>query len=197
MLPNEEGAGIMNVLVSREKIIGASKLQLVTGDITAQDTEAVVNAANSMLAPGGGVAGAIHRAAGPLLWKECSTLGGCPTGEARISKGYNLPNKYVIHTVGPVFSNSGEDPVLLRSCYMSSLKLADEHDVRTIAFPALSTGIFGYPVREAARVALRTIREYLEGETSLEIVRMVLYDRASFDMHAEVLDAMEKEGGEV
>lgn len=178
----------------REIFIGNSDLQFVVGDITAQDTEAVVNAANSRLAPGGGVAGAIHKAAGVSLWEECAGLGGCRTGEAKITKGYNLPNTYVIHTVGPVYSGSEEDPVLLRSCYLNSLKLADEHHIKSIAFPALSTGIFGYPVREAARIAIMAFRDYLSGDTGIRLVRMVLYDRASYDAHIDALEQLEKIG---
>ncbi|HEY9160022.1 MAG TPA: O-acetyl-ADP-ribose deacetylase [Desulfomonilia bacterium] len=170
-----------------EYIPGGRKIELVKGDITAQDTEAVVNAANNQLAPGGGVAGAIHRAAGPELWKECSKLGGCPTGEARISKGYNLPNRYVIHTVGPVYRNSPDDPLLLASCYRSSLELAERNGIKTISFPALSTGIFGYPAGDAAKVALSTIIDYLKKSTVITLVRMVLYDEASLRVHEEVL----------
>ncbi|HQJ10188.1 MAG TPA: macro domain-containing protein [Deltaproteobacteria bacterium] len=180
----------------REVSIGRSKLQFVVGDITAQDTEAVVNAANERLAPGGGVAGAIHRAAGPGLWEECSTLGGCRTGEARITKGYDLPNRFVIHTVGPVYSGSDRDPVLLRSCYLDSLKTADRNGVESISFPALSTGIFGYPVRDAARVAIMAIRDYLMGETNIKLVRMVLYDTASYEEHLRALEELEA-GGEI
>jgi O-acetyl-ADP-ribose deacetylase (regulator of RNase III) len=174
----------------KEIVIGKSKLQFVVGDITAQDTEAVVNAANKQLAPGGGVAGAIHRAAGPGLWEECKTLGGCETGEARISGGHDLPNKYVIHTVGPVYKGTKDDPVLLRSCYLNSLKLADKHGIRSVSFPALSTGIFGYPVDKAAYVAIKAIQEYLEGKTGIELVRMVLYDDASYREHLRSLDAV-------
>jgi O-acetyl-ADP-ribose deacetylase len=170
-----------------EYIGNGRKLELVTGDITAQNTEAVVNAANTQLAPGGGVAGAIHRAAGPGLWEECSGLGGCPTGEARISKGYNLPNRYVIHTVGPVYRASPDDPVLLASCYRSSLELAEKYDIRSISFPALSTGIFGYPLRDAAKVALCTIIDYLKTSSVITLVRMVLYDEASLRIHETVL----------
>lgn len=175
----------------KEVMVGKSVFQVVVGDITKQDTEAVVNAANSQLAPGGGVAGAIHRAAGPELWEECSQLGGCATGEAKISKGYQLPNKYVIHTVGPVYRGRKEDAVLLRSCYLNSLKLADMHAIQSIAFPALSTGIFGYPVGEAAQVAFDAILEYLKGETHIEIVRMVLYDEAAYQIHIDYLDQWE------
>ncbi len=172
----------------KEIIIDGVKLQFVIGDITAQDTEAVVNAANSQLAPGGGVAGAIHAAAGPGLWQECAKLGGCPTGAARISGGHKLPNRYVIHTVGPVYSGSARDPELLASCYLESLKLADANGVRSIAFPALSTGIFGYPVREAAMVAIRAFCDYLRGDTAIETLRMVLYDQRSYEQHCAALE---------
>lgn len=174
-----------------EIMIGQTKLQFVVGDITRQDTEAVVNAANSQLAPGGGVAGAIHRAAGPKLWEECATLGGCRTGEAKLSKGYNLPNAYVIHTVGPVYGGRKEDPELLRSCYLKSLGLADRHKIKSIAFPALSTGIFGYPLAEAAQVAIDAFREYLSGQTGIALVRMVLYDQGAYQAH---LDYLKKTG---
>lgn len=167
--------------------LGGKVLELVQGDITAQDTDAVVNAANTQLAPGGGVAGAIHRAAGPGLWEECSRLGGCPTGEARISSGHNLPNRYVIHTVGPVYRALPEDPVLLSSCYRKSLELAGENGIKTISFPALSAGIFGYPAKDAAEVALTTIIDYLKSSTAIELVRMVLYDDAALKVHEEIL----------
>lgn len=174
--------------------IGSSRLQFVVGDITAQDTDAVVNAANSALAPGGGVAGAIHRAAGKGLWEECATLGGCGTGEARITSGHRLPNRYVIHTVGPVYRGSADDPVLLRSCYLSSLELADEHGIKSVAFPALSTGIFGYPLSEAARVAILAFRDYLSGDTGIELVRMVLYDQKALEAHVAAHRALVDEG---
>ncbi len=172
----------------KEITVNKSRIQLVVGDITAQDTDAVVNAANSRLAPGGGVAGAIHRAAGSGLWEECGKLGGCRTGEAKISGGHKLPNKYVIHTVGPVYQGTGDDPVLLRSCYSSSLRLADENGIRSISFPALSTGIFGYPMDKAAAVAIRAIKEYLEGQTGIVLVRMVLYDDASYREHVKAIE---------
>lgn len=174
----------------KEIPIHRSRLQFVVGDITAQDTEAVVNAANKQLAPGGGVAGAIHRAAGPGLWEECRKLGGCETGEAKISGGHDLPNRYVIHTVGPVYSGSRDDAALLRSCYVNSLKLADSKGIRSISFPALSTGIFGYPVDKAAHVAIKAIMEHLQGDTGIETVRMVLYDEASLKEHLRALDAI-------
>ncbi|HPW69348.1 MAG TPA: macro domain-containing protein [Deltaproteobacteria bacterium] len=178
----------------KELRIKKTRLQFAVGDITAQDTDAVVNAANSRLAPGGGVAGAIHRAAGEGLWEECSKLGGCRTGEAKITGGHGLPNRYVIHTVGPVYSGSLDDPKLLRSCYFNSLKVADEYGVKSIAFPALSTGIFGYPVREAARTAILALKDYLLGDTGIELVRMVLYDRKSYEAHVEVLETLERDG---
>ncbi|MEA2102614.1 MAG: macro domain-containing protein [Thermodesulfobacteriota bacterium] len=168
--------------------IGQSRLELVVGDITMQDTQAVVNAANTRLAPGGGVAGAIHAAAGPMLWNECSALGGCETGQAKISKGYNLPNPYVIHTVGPVYSGSGNDSILLRYCYVNSLMLADQHSIRSIAFPALSTGIFGYPADDAAKVAIEAIAGHLKGDTGIDLVRMVLYDERSYTIHLNILE---------
>ncbi|KXB09593.1 hypothetical protein AKJ46_00150 [candidate division MSBL1 archaeon SCGC-AAA833K04] len=164
-----------------------STLELTQGDITKQDTEAIVNAANKRLAPGGGVAGAIHRAAGPKLWEECKELGGCETGEAKISKGYELPARHVIHTIGPVYSGSKEDPKLLASSYENSLRVAEENGVESISFPALSTGAFGYPTKEAAPIALKTIRDYLEGGSEIELVRLVLYTEKDLKIHEEAL----------
>jgi O-acetyl-ADP-ribose deacetylase (regulator of RNase III) len=178
----------------REIRIGGSRLQFMVGDITAQDTDAVVNAANSRLAPGGGVAGAIHRAAGPGLWDECARLGGCGTGEAKITGAYNLPNTFVIHTVGPVYSGSDEDPALLRSCYINSLEAAEANGVKSVSFPALSTGIFGYPLKEAAMIAITAIRDHLSGNSGIELVRMVLYDKAGYDAHIEALEALSVNG---
>lgn len=174
-----------------EKKIGDSRLELIEGDITTQDTEAVVNAANKRLAPGGGVAGAIHSAAGPKLWEECKELGECETGEAKITDGYELPASYVIHTVGPVYGGSSEDPKLLASCYRNSLELAEENKIESISFPALSTGVFGYPVKEAAEVALTTIRDFLQGGTKINLVRFVLYDSSTLETHEEVLRSLD------
>lgn len=167
-------------------VIGQTTLELVRGDITKQDTVAIVNAANKQLAPGGGVAGAIHRAAGPSLWEECKKLGGCETGEARLTSGYRLRAKYVIHTVGPVYSGTPKDAEYLRICYRNSLRLADENKITSVSFPAISTGAFGYPVGEAAEVALSTVKDYLEGETNLELVRFVLYSQSAYDAYREL-----------
>lgn len=174
-----------------EKKIGNSRLELVEGDITTQDTEAVVNAANKRLAPGGGVAGAIHRAAGSELWEECKKLDGCETGKAKITGGYKLPASYIIHTVGPVYSGSPEDPKLLASCYRNSLKLAEENDIKNISFPALSTGAFGYPMDDAAEVALKTVADFLKNETEIELVRFALYDSNALETHEKVLKSLD------
>ena len=168
--------------------IGSSQLELLKGDISQQNTTAVVNAANKRLAPGGGVAGVIHRTAGSELWEECKKLGGCNTGEAKISKAYNLPNKFVIHTVGPVYSGSKTDAELLKNAYLNSLKLADENGIKSISFPAISTGAFGYPLKEATEIGLKTIIGYLKEVTKIELVRIVLYDDISFNTHKNILE---------
>ena len=151
------------------------RIEVRQADITRLEADAVVNAANSSLLGGGGVDGAIHRAAGPALLEECRTLGGCPTGEARITKGYNLPAKFVIHTVGPVYSGKPEDADLLAGCYRNSLELAANHQVRTIAFPAISCGVYGYPVEDACRVAVDTTVDFLKTDDSIEKVFFVLF----------------------
>jgi O-acetyl-ADP-ribose deacetylase (regulator of RNase III) len=139
-------------------VIKHTLLEVVIGDITEQTTEVVVNAANKYLAPGGGVAGAIHRAVGPGLWAECQLLGGCQTGKAKLTSGHNLNAKFIIHTVGPMYTGSPDDSEKLRSCYRISLNLADRREIKSIAFPAINTGAFGYPIEHAARISLSTVK---------------------------------------
>lgn len=163
-------------------------IQIILGDITKQEVDAIVNAANNSLLGGGGVDGAIHKAAGPGLLQECKKLKGCETGKAKITKGYNLPAKWVIHTVGPVWrgGNNNEDE-LLESCYRNSLKLADEHSVKSIAFPSISTGIYGFPVERASKIAIREINEFLKNKTSIEKVMMVCFDEKTYHCYLNAL----------
>jgi O-acetyl-ADP-ribose deacetylase (regulator of RNase III) len=159
-------------------------IEIIQGDITKQKVDAIVNAANNSLLGGGGVDGAIHRAAGPGLLEECLKIGGCPTGEARITKGYNLPAKWIIHTVGPVWrgGNNNEDE-LLASCYRNSLSLAVKHSVKTIAFPSISTGVYGFPVERASKIALAEIKKFLEKEPAIEKVVAVCFDNKTYQAY--------------
>lgn len=168
--------------------IEQSRLELVQGDITQQTTDAIVNAANSGLRGGGGVDGAIHRAGGPRILEECRQIGGCPTGEARITGAGNLPVRFVIHAVGPIYQGNPEQAApLLASAYRSSLELASQHGVRSVAFPSISTGVYAYPVDQAARVALSTVIGYLAGHTDIELVRFVLFDQSTLAAYRQVL----------
>lgn len=172
---------------------GDSFLRIIQGDITEQDTDAVVNAANKRLAPGGGVAGAIHSAAGVKLWEECKKLGGCETGDAVITRGYNLPAKWVVHTVGPVYRGREEDLELLALSYENSLKIAEKESIKTISFPAISTGAFGYPMREAAKIAVKTVCKTLTSLSKVKMVQFVLYDFNTYKIFEEVLKEVEND----
>jgi O-acetyl-ADP-ribose deacetylase (regulator of RNase III) len=165
-----------------------TEISVVRSDITKLDVDVIVNAANSSLLGGGGVDGAIHQAAGPGLLAEARTLGGCETGEAKITRGYDLPATAVIHTVGPVWHGGDHgEPELLASCYRKSLALADQHNLKTIAFPAISCGIYRYPIPEAADIAVSTIRDYLNQPSNLEKVILVAFNDEIFDSYEHAL----------
>ena len=172
-----------------------ARIQVVDGDITRQQVEAIiVNAANASLLGGGGVDGAIHQAAGPELLAECRTLGGCSTGEAKITQGYRLPAKYVIHTVGPVWrGGQHHEDDLLENCYRNSLALAAARGIRTIAFPSISTGVYGFPIERASRIAAQTVKTFLEQESAIELVVFVCFGQRDYHiyLHAvrEIFDA--------
>ena len=170
------------------------RVEILKADITTLKVDAIVNAANSSLLGGGGVDGAIHRAAGPGLLQECRLLGGCKTGQAKITAGHNLPAKHVIHTVGPVWTGGGQgEPELLASCYRSSLSLAVENNVKTIAFPAISCGIYGYPVGQACEIAINEIVEFLSNNDSIEKVMLTCFDR---DIYRAYVETFERKFGE-
>jgi len=165
-----------------------NRMEAVQGDITKMKVDAIVNAANSSLLGGGGVDGAIHRAAGTELVAECATLGGCATGEAKITRGYRLPAKHVIHTVGPVWHGGTHDEdKLLANCYRNSLRIAAEHGLKTIAFPAISTGIYGFPSERACRIAVEAVREFLAGHPAVEKVSFVCFDSLTFGLYKKAL----------
>jgi len=169
------------------------RIELYLGDITKLHVDAIVNAANNTLLGGGGVDGAIHRAAGPQLLEECRTLGGCKTGEAKITKGYNLPAKHVIHTVGPVWrgGNNGEDE-LLRNAYRNSLKLAAENSVKTIAFPAISTGVYSFPLDRATKIAVEEVLKFLSNNDSIEKVIFACFNEKTYECYQSVLEQMDQ-----
>jgi len=164
------------------------RIDIVLGDITKVNVDAIVNAANSTLLGGGGVDGAIHRAAGPELLEECRKLNGCESGKAKITKGYKLPAKYVIHTVGPIWrgGNANEDE-LLASCYRNSLQLAVENSIKTIAFPSISTGAYRFPLKRAAKIAILEISKFLKNNKSIEKVLIVCFDKGTMNAYSEAL----------
>jgi O-acetyl-ADP-ribose deacetylase (regulator of RNase III) len=168
------------------------KIEISQGDITQLEVDAIVNAANSSLLGGGGVDGAIHRAAGPELLKECRTVGGCPTGEARITRGYNLPARHVIHTVGPVYSGKPQDKTLLSGCYQNSLKLAAENHLRSIAFPAISCGVYGYPIEQACEIALNTTCDFLRTDQTIDQVIFMLFSTGDLKVYLNYIRSLKK-----
>ena len=167
-----------------------ARIEILQGDITTLELDAIVNAANTTLLGGGGVDGAIHRAAGPELLNECRKIGGCPTGEARITKAYNLPAKYVIHTVGPVYHGKDNDRRLLSLCYKNSLELAVKNNIGSIAFPAISCGVYGYPVKDACRIAMDTTFQFLENNSTLKKVVFILFSADTYNVYKEYLKAL-------
>jgi len=171
-----------------ETRIGKATVELLQGDITEQDTDAIVNAANRSLLGGGGVDGAIHRMAGAQLLAECRTLGGCQTGDAKITKGYRLKAKHVIHTVGPIYHSDREKaPELLASCYRRSLEMASEYHLNSITFPSISTGAYGYPLEEAAPIALKTVIDYLKTHPEINRARFVLFGDEAYRAYEKSL----------
>lgn len=164
------------------------KLKAIKGDITKLAADAIVNAANKSLLGGGGVDGAIHRAAGSLLQEECKALGGCQTGEAKITQGYNLPARFVIHTVGPIYGQeNGRESELLASCYSHSLELAQKNNLKTIVFPSISTGAYGYPIEEAAKVAVKTVKEFITSHYWFDKIIFVLFSDNDLEVYKNEL----------
>lgn len=177
-----------------ERKVDGVTIECVRGDITKQvGFDAIVNAANAELRPGGGVAGAIHRAAGPELYEECRPLAPIRPGQAVITRGYRLPNRYVIHCLGPRYGIDEPARELLASCYRNALRLAEEHGISSVAFPAISTGAFGYPLQEAAEVAIQTVLEMVPELKSVRVIRFVLWDEEALRIHEETLKRLVKE----
>jgi len=176
-----------------EATVNKPQLEVVQGDITQQETEAIGNAANSALAGGGGVDGAIHRAGGPAIMAELKAkYKGCPTGSAVITGGGNLKAKYVIHAVGPRYSGSPKDAELLSSAYRKSLELCTQHKISSISLPSISTGVYGYPVEEASRIAVKTVGDYLKDHPEIKLVRFVLFDSKTHHVYEEALEELTK-----
>lgn len=171
-------------------IFQTKNMEAIVGDITKLDVDAIVNAANKSLLGGGGVDGAIHRAAGPRLLEACRKLDGCQTGEAKITKGYNLPAKYVIHTVGPVYHGRPEDKILLAACYRNSLSLATENNCTSVAFPAISCGVYGYPMDEACEIAVSTTAQYVNQFAENLKVLFVLFSEPDYQVYARFLQSV-------
>ena len=168
--------------------VAINKLEIMQGDITRLSVDAIVNAANKTLLGGGGVDGAIHRAAGPRLLEACRKLGGCETGLAKITKGYDLPARYVIHTVWPVYRGTQEDAKLLAGCYRNSLQLALDHQLSSVAFPAISCGVYGYPIGDASEIALKTTLDYIEYHPDIHKVIFVLFSQKDLEVYKTALD---------
>lgn len=172
--------------------VGEAEIELVRGDITQQDTDAIVNAANPTLLGGGGVDGAIHRAGGPAILEECKKIGGCRTGEARMTTGGNLKALHVIHTVGPVYQDGEHGEAnALASAYRNSLVLARKHNLTSVAFPSISTGAYRFPLDAAAEIAIRTVRDFLKSFPGLKLVRFVLFGKDAFGVFSKVLERIE------
>jgi O-acetyl-ADP-ribose deacetylase (regulator of RNase III) len=171
--------------------MNSERIEIIQGDITTLTVDAIVNAANTSLLGGGGVDGAIHRAAGPGLLEECKTLGGCPTGDAKVTSAYNLPAKFVIHTVGPVWRGGNNDEnQLLADCYNNSLRIAENMKLNTIAFPNISTGVYGFPKERAASIAIREVKNFLEKNKDIEKVIFVIFDKENLEIYRKLMKEM-------
>jgi len=175
-----------------QKIINGCVIEVVQGDLTKEDVDAIVNAANRSLLGGGGVDGAIHRAGGPSILEECRRLNGCDTGDAKITTGGNLPARHVVHTVGPVY-RGGErgEPELLASCHMRSLEVARDNNLKTVSFPAISCGVYGYPIEAAARIAVGTVAEFVSANSGFERIRFVLFGPDTYAAFEKALQSIE------